>query len=307
MRLIEVEQRTHEWHAIRDAWAISASNAAVLMGVPHQSGPQNWKQLHEPRKPLEINERMQKGIDFEDKALTSFNEKVGIEHKPILVENTLAGSDVTFGSSLDGHAIGDLGVHSIVEIKIPWEGSESWLWKQTAKGEVPEGYFYQMVFQYMTIARANTVVHFYVYDVELDDGYLITYNAEDIKPHAIEMGKYLRRFINGEEQFSNKDINVLCAEYVSANERYKKSKARRDDLNNKIKLIFAGDDTFRNQFVRGAYYERDSFDAELVKIDYPDFKKEKYMTKQRNMRVSVQRGAVERAIQYILEANAGEP
>ena len=301
MKLLELEQRTPEWHDWRKTLLVSASNAGVLMGSPNKSGPQNHMQLRETAKPLVVNARMQKGIDFEPAALEKFNSLSEMDFKPLCVQNQLTDGTI-FGSSMDGmYYDSETEAYSIVEIKIPWDGAESWLWKQVAKSNVPEPYFWQLVCQFLTVGKRTTTVHFYVYDTDLDDGYLITFTGEQMLPFANQLSQEMLRFSHNEPQFSEHEMLMLEAEYVVANDRFKRAEKKKDALNEQIKLATAHKESHSSRFLRISEYDRSYFDQDMLRLDHPEIDLKKYKGRQVNKRITAIKGAKERAIRFLVE------
>ena len=298
LKLLDLEQRSQEWFDWRERMTCTASNAGVIMGEPSQSGPQTWEELRAPQDPLAVNERMQFGIDNEGEALEKLNEITGVDHAPMLGENTLSNGKV-FGSSFDGYAKVD-GVHHIAEIKIPWEGQNSWLWKQTAQQKVPPSYFWQMAMQFLTVGSKSTVLKFYVYDPNIKDGYLLEYDAEDVIPHANALSAKLLEFSEGKPQYSADELRWLEAAYAKASAAASRADYERDKLKKELKRALSTVELpYRSQFIRVSEYKRSVFDQTSLLLDYPYINMDKYRKDQKNQRITLAQGAEKRAIKYL--------
>ena len=298
LKLLDLEQRSEEWFAWREGQVCTASDAGVIMGDANKSGPQTWEELRSPREPLFVNERMQFGIDNEGEALARLNEVTGIDHVPMLGENTLSNGKA-FGASFDGYAKVD-GVHHIAEIKIPWEGQNSWLWKQTAQQKVPPPYFWQMVMQFLTVGSKSSVMKFYVYDPNIKDGFLLEYDAEDMLPFANALSKNLLRYSNGEPQFSENELRWIEAAYAKAAAAATRADKERDELKKLLNQALSTVELpYRSQFIRVSEYKRSVFDQTSLLLDYPDINMDKYRKDQKNQRITLAQGAEKRAIEYL--------
>ena len=158
----DLPQGSEEWLAMRRNHG-TASEAASAMGVSPwipKTPLQLWELKH-GELTIKMNFAMQIGNDTEDEARECFQEYIGKIYEPICIVD-----DETFGlplmASLDGREIMSGGT-SIVEIKVPLNGSDSPLWRSLDEGaDLPIQYQLQMTQQMML--SGETECHFWVYD-----------------------------------------------------------------------------------------------------------------------------------------------
>ncbi len=149
--ILNLVQGTAEWHAHR-AKSRNASETAAVLGVsPWQTPYQLWL-LKTGRAELTVTPPRPPGAALDGAARLAYEEKSGLVMEPlVLVEGE-------YSASLDGITLeGDL----ILEIKCPFKGRDSELWKAVASGTVPEHYDWQMDHQLMVSGAARA--HLWVY------------------------------------------------------------------------------------------------------------------------------------------------
>jgi len=153
MKLIQLDQRTPEWHAWR-ANVIGGSDAAAVMGVSKWSSPQKlWAQKTGRRPPTPDNPAMARGREMEDEALAAWSSHVGELAHPACVEH----EELDFvGASLDGMTF-DGGL--VVEIKCPGEKSHQETYETRA---VPAYYWPQVQHQLACVQEAE-MLHYWSY------------------------------------------------------------------------------------------------------------------------------------------------
>jgi putative phage-type endonuclease len=150
--ILSLVQGTPEWHAHR-AKSRNASETAVVLGVsPWQTPYQLWS-IRTGRTTQEVTKPMQHGAALEGAARLAYEQRSGLVLEPlVLVEGD-------YSASLDGITLeGDL----ILEIKCPYKGRDSELWKAVATGTVPENYGWQIEHQLMVSGAAKA--HLWVFD-----------------------------------------------------------------------------------------------------------------------------------------------
>lgn len=129
-RIIDLEQRTPEWHAFRKG-KIGASMAAAILGIdPWKTKLQLWEDIILERS-TKVTEAMQRGIDLEDTALRYFNTNKHPPFKPAVIQ--MIDYPQIF-ASLDGFS-----GNYHVEIKI------------TKKQGLPQNYYAQLQHQMMVL------------------------------------------------------------------------------------------------------------------------------------------------------------
>ena len=150
--IVKLVQGTPEWHAHRAQYR-NASETAAVMGIsPWQTPYQLWA-LRTGRVRQEVTAAMARGTALEPQAREAYEQRTGQVMQPlVLVEGV-------YSASLDGMSFdGSL----IVEIKCPFKGRESSLWKAVAAGEVPEYYGWQIEHQLMV--SGARLAHLFVFD-----------------------------------------------------------------------------------------------------------------------------------------------
>ena len=157
----DLPQGSEEWLAMRREHG-TASEAASAMGLSPwipKTPLQLWELKH-GELTIKMNFAMQIGNDTEDEARECFQDYIGKIYEPVCLVD-----DETFGvplmASLDGQEV--WGGTSIVEIKVPLNGSNSPLWKTLEAGlALPIQYRLQMTQQMML--AGEDFCHFWVYD-----------------------------------------------------------------------------------------------------------------------------------------------
>ncbi|MBK6357121.1 MAG: YqaJ viral recombinase family protein [Betaproteobacteria bacterium] len=150
--IVKLVQGSLEWHEHRAKYR-NASETAIVMGEsPWQTPFQLWE-LRTGRRQQAVNAAMARGTALEPQARSAYEALTGHVMQPlVLVEGD-------YSASLDGLTFeGDL----LVEIKCPYKGRDSMLWKQVATGEIPAHYRWQLEHQFM-VSKA-TKGHLYVFD-----------------------------------------------------------------------------------------------------------------------------------------------
>ncbi len=82
MQIIQLEQGSKEWLALRED-KITSSDAGSIMGKnPYCDIVQLWQRKHKMIPPEPMNDRMARGQKLEEPARLLLSEKIGIEFKP---------------------------------------------------------------------------------------------------------------------------------------------------------------------------------------------------------------------------------
>ena len=150
--IVKLVQGSPEWHEHRAKYR-NASETAIVMGEsPWQTPYQRWE-LRTGRRQQEVNAAMVRGTALEPQARAAYEALTGYVMQPLV----LVKGD--YSASLDGLTFeGDL----LVEIKCPYKGRDSTLWKQVEAGEIPTHYRWQLEHQFM-VSKASKG-HLYVFD-----------------------------------------------------------------------------------------------------------------------------------------------
>ena len=146
MQVERMEQGSLTWHEHRAKYR-NASEASIIMDC----APKYWKTskriLWEQQQGLrgssvdENNPAIVHGNNMEAAALACINEQLGSDMQPaVFVEGE-------YSASLDGYGVDAEGRSIKCEIKCPWKGESSQVWKMAADGEIAEYYRWQMIHQ----------------------------------------------------------------------------------------------------------------------------------------------------------------
>lgn len=165
-KIIELEQRTPEWHAWRrgediDGPRITGSMMPQIIGVsPYGNAYDLWLELTGRKPPQVSNFAMQRGINLEPIAREAYTRKTGIEVRDICVEHPIV---PWIAASLDGYSLfGDV----IAEIKCPGKNDHA----TALLNQVPEKYVPQVQWQLLNCPNAERE-HYWSYDGS--DGVLV--------------------------------------------------------------------------------------------------------------------------------------
>ena len=150
--ILKLVQGTKEWHQHR-ANSRNASETPAVLGVsPWQTPYQLWL-LKTGRTEQKVTPAMQRGTDLEPAARGAYELQTGNIMEPLVL------IDGEYSASLDGMTLaGDL----VLEVKCPWKGRESDLWKAVARGEVPDYYGWQIEHQLMVAGARRS--YLWVFD-----------------------------------------------------------------------------------------------------------------------------------------------
>lgn len=158
--VLKLVQGSPEWHAYRKEMR-NASESAAVLGISPWVTPYGLWLVKTGRSTQATTEAMAHGTKLEPEARASYEEQTGGIMQPLVLQ------DGAYSASLDGiNLAGDL----IVEIKCPFRGKFSALWKEAKDGRVPGHYNAQIQHQLMVAGAATA--HLWVYAD--GDGILIT-------------------------------------------------------------------------------------------------------------------------------------
>jgi putative phage-type endonuclease len=163
--VLKLVQGSPEWHEYRQSMRNASETAAVLGISPWLTPYQLWM-VKTGRSTQAVTPPMQHGTKLEPEARAAYETHTGNLMQPLVL------NEGPYSASLDGINLkGDL----IVEIKCPFRGKTSPLWKEATEGRVPGHYNAQIQHQFM-VSGASTA-HFWVY-VE-GEGMLITLKRDE--------------------------------------------------------------------------------------------------------------------------------
>ncbi|MBP9905629.1 MAG: YqaJ viral recombinase family protein [Rhodoferax sp.] len=150
--IIELAQGSREWLDYRLGMRNASETAAVLGVSPWMTPYQLWL-LKIGRAETKVTAAMQHGTEMEATARAAYEAETGNIMQPLVLQRG------RYSASLDGMTLeGDL----IVEIKCPYKGQESELWKQVKAGHVPDHYAAQV--QHQLMVSGARLAHLYVFD-----------------------------------------------------------------------------------------------------------------------------------------------
>ena len=169
--VLKLVQGSAAWHEHR-AHFRNASETAAVMGIsPWQTPYQLW-QVRTGRLTVATTPAMAHGTAMEPKARAAYENRTGLVMQPLVL------TEGDYSASLDGITLeGD----RIVEIKCPFKGRVSELWKTAQSGTVPEHYRVQIQHQLMVSGAA--IADLFVFDG--DEGLLVEVGRDEVTLEAI--------------------------------------------------------------------------------------------------------------------------
>ncbi len=145
-------QGSAEWHDHRRKYR-NASETPVVLGLsPWQTPYQLWQHKLGLSAP-EVNQAMLRGTQLEPTARAAYEARTGLVMQPLVLV------DGEYSASLDGLTLGG---ERVLEIKCPFKGRDSTLWKCVSEGQLPEHYQWQVQHQLMVTKAA--VADVFVFD-----------------------------------------------------------------------------------------------------------------------------------------------
>ena len=152
MNIIKLTQGSQAWLDYRMKMRNASETAAVLGVSPWCTPYQLWLQKT-GRATTKVTAAMQHGTDTEPAARAAYEAMTGNIMQPLVLQDGL------YSASLDGM---DLDGRLILEVKCPYKGQDSQLWREVKAGHVPDHYAAQIQHQLMVSGAA--LVHLYVFD-----------------------------------------------------------------------------------------------------------------------------------------------
>jgi len=172
--IIQLTQGSQAWLDYRRTMRNASETAAVLGKSPWMTPYQLW--LNKTgRANSKTTAAMQHGTDMEPAARAAYESQTGEVMQPLVLQ---AGP---YSASLDGM---DLDGKLIVEIKCPYRGTESALWKEALAGNVPT--YYQLQVQHQLYVAGAEIAHFWVFDGS--HGLLIPIERDEAVMETIRTG-----------------------------------------------------------------------------------------------------------------------
>ena len=169
--VLKLVQGSQEWLDYRRTMRNASETPAVLGISPWATPYQLWL-IKTGRSTQVVTQAMTHGTQLEPQARAAYEAQTGHVMNPLVMQDGL------YSASLDGITLaGDL----IVEVKCPFRGRQSKLWREARDGNVPAYYAAQIQHQMMVSGASEA--HLWVY-VE-DEGLLLTLLRDEAAMDAI--------------------------------------------------------------------------------------------------------------------------
>lgn len=149
--IVQLVQGSKEWLDYRRSMRNASETAAVLGVSPWSTPYQLWLQKT-GRGEVTVTAAMRHGTQLEPEARLAYETRFD------RVMQALVMRDGPYSASLDGVTLdGDV----VLEVKCPYRGRESKLWRAADRGEVPAHYGWQI--QHQLMVSGARVAHLWVY------------------------------------------------------------------------------------------------------------------------------------------------
>ncbi len=220
----QLPQGSKEWLEVRRQYG-TASEAAAAMSVNPwvpKTPLQLWE-LKNGERVITSNFAMENGNKYEEEAKNAYQHHSGKLYEPCCITSII--DELPLMASLDGRQVGGT---SILEIKVPLNGSCSPLWDEMENnGDLPIQY--QMQMQQQMMVSEEKVCEFWVYDWKHKKG-LHREIKQDLTIQA-EIKEAWRSYFKGKPEPGSKDVVkktdpewIACAKkWDAANAAVKKS------------------------------------------------------------------------------------
>ena len=172
--IIQLVQGSQAWLEYRRTMRNASETAAVLGVSPWCTPYQLWL-LKTGRATTKVTAAMQHGTDTEPAARAAYEAQTDNIMQPLVLQ------DGPYSASLDGM---DLDGKLIVEIKCPYTGQDSQLWREVKAGHVPDHYAAQI--QHQLLVSGAELAHLWVFDGT--QGLLMPIEPIDHAMHRIKEG-----------------------------------------------------------------------------------------------------------------------
>jgi putative phage-type endonuclease len=149
--VLKLVQGTPAWHDYRRSMR-NASETAAVLGISPWLTPYGLWLIKTGRSTQEVTAPMAHGTKLEPEARAAYETATGEIMNPLVMQ------DGPYSASLDGiNLAGDL----IVEIKCPFRGKASSLWREVVEGRIPGHYNAQV--QHQLMVSGAVTAHLCVY------------------------------------------------------------------------------------------------------------------------------------------------
>lgn len=213
-----MRQGSRKWKSWRKGKVCTATQSPYVLRLypPWADAAQSWEEYKKPRPPFAGNDATKHGTLCEPIARSAFNRELDETFEPACVEGDLNGHPV--GVSLDGWSIKN-GVESWVEIKSPYRGYESRLWRFAKDDIVDPGYVPQLAMQAMLMPpEAECFFQVYVSDwfdpytgvqTRHADQIILSVSREMLEPYIEQLTQLIPKFAAGEPEPTADEIPLL--------------------------------------------------------------------------------------------------
>lgn len=150
--IIQLTQGSPDWLNYRLTMRNASETAAVLGVSPWCTPFQLWLQKT-GRATVQVTAAMQHGTALEAAARAAYEAQTGNIMQPLVLQ------DGSYSASLDGM---DLDGQLILEVKCPFKGQDSQLWREVKAGHVPGHYAAQV--QHQLMVSGAELAHLWVFD-----------------------------------------------------------------------------------------------------------------------------------------------
>jgi len=228
----QLPQGSEEWLNVRRNHGTASEVAAILELSPWtpKTPLQLW-QLKNGEIHIKLNEAMRIGTETEDEAKECFEKFSGKKYEPVCITDNIEGLPLM--ASLDGMERGK--GNSIVEIKVPMNGSCSPLWANMELNEdLPIHYVLQMQ-QQMLLSRQSQC-SFWVYDRKNKVGLHRIVNEDKQVQQQILEGWV--KYFEGKPEAGDRDVIVRNdKEWIDLANAWKKAKSDADEATKRQKEL----------------------------------------------------------------------
>jgi putative phage-type endonuclease len=150
--IVKLVQGSAEWHEHRRTHR-NASETPIVLGVSPWTTPYQLWQQKLGLATQEINGAMLRGTELEPAARAAYERLTGLVMQPLVLV------DGDYSASLDGMTLAG---ERLVEIKCPYRGRESSLWKAIEERQLPEHYHRQV--QHQLMVSGADIADVFVFD-----------------------------------------------------------------------------------------------------------------------------------------------
>lgn len=233
MKIIELDQNTHEWEQFRYLKIGASQCAAVLGKSKYKNQIQVWEEILGQRKTF-CTDAMRRGSMLERIARQEICDFLGTEFKPMVVQSDTFEWQI---ASLDGYSSE---TQEIIEIKCP---NQSRI-QEVEKGNIGDDWMWQIQHQ-MAVTGANQV-NLCIYSENYLEIYPIERNQEMVdelnEKENFFMEKYVDTLTRPEDPLESKNqFDIQCRELHEIKQQISSLKQEAEKISKQ--LIFDCDNT----------------------------------------------------------------